>query len=116
MHTDDVISAFVDNEPFDAADLAQALAEPGGRELLLDLLALRALVQDDGAAPAPASAVLSGEWRRRERHTMLAAGFLAASILFAIGSALVLPGRMEQHRPEGPPTPVRVITFDAAGD
>jgi hypothetical protein len=115
MHTDHVISAFVDNEPFDPEELGRALAEPGGRELLLDLIALRALVQDDGATAAPAAAG-HGEWRRRERRKMLAAGFLAASILFAIGSALVLPGVLEQRRTERPPTPVRVITFDAAGD
>ncbi len=33
----EVISAFLDDEAFDANALAHALSEPAGRELLLDL-------------------------------------------------------------------------------
>ena len=46
----DVISAFLDDEPFDANELANALSEPGGRELLLDFIALRHIVHADGTA------------------------------------------------------------------
>jgi hypothetical protein len=52
METHDVISAFLDNEPFDASELARALADPEGRELLLDLVAMRTLVRDE-SMPAP---------------------------------------------------------------
>lgn len=41
----EVISAFIDDEPFDASELAHALADPGGRALLIDLLSLRQVVQ-----------------------------------------------------------------------
>ena len=47
MDTHEVISAFLDDEPFDPVDLAAAVADPGGRQLLLDLVALRALVRDE---------------------------------------------------------------------
>lgn len=122
MNRDDVIAAFVDNEAFDAAELARALSEPGGRELLVDLLALRALVRDDAAAfgaehvarNARSDVTLAGR-RRRERQNWIAAGFLAASLLFAIGSALVLPPLLE-GRDDAPPRPDRVITFDVTGD
>ena len=43
MH--DVISAFLDNEPFDARELSASLATPEGRDLLIDLIALRSVVQ-----------------------------------------------------------------------
>jgi hypothetical protein len=108
MDTHDVISAFIDNEPFDAGELARALAQPGGRDLLLDLVALRALVQDDGT-PAPA-AKLGGV----TRTAWMAVGFLAASIIFAVASALVLPGLLRQRAPDAPPRPDRVVTFDTA--
>ena len=107
MDTYDVISAFLDNEPFDAGELARALAQPGGRELLLDLVALRTLVQDDGvAAAAPARSGTAA------RSTWIAVGFLAASILFAAGSALVLPALLQQRAHDVPPRPDRVVIFE----
>jgi hypothetical protein len=41
----DVISAFLDNEPFDARELSAVLATQEGRDLLIDLIALRSVVQ-----------------------------------------------------------------------
>jgi hypothetical protein len=41
----DVLSAFLDDEPFDPQQLVNALSEPAGRALLIDLLALRRMVQ-----------------------------------------------------------------------
>jgi hypothetical protein len=110
MDTHDVISAFIDNEPFDAGELARALSQPGGRDLLLDLVALRALVQEDGMAPAPAARPGAGT-----RTTWMAVGFLAASIIFAVATALVLPELLRQRAPDAPPRPDRVVTFDTAG-
>ena len=43
----DVISAFLDNEPFEPQELSEALADPSGRALLIDLVALRKLAQPD---------------------------------------------------------------------
>ena len=71
----EVISAFVDNEPFDAESLARALAEPHGRDLLIDFIAMRHLVNADAAseqrlAVAPA--------RSRWREAVAAAAVIAA--------------------------------------
>lgn len=41
----DVISAFLDDEPFDPAELLDALSAADGRSLLIDLVALRRIVQ-----------------------------------------------------------------------
>jgi len=56
----DVISAFIDNEPFDPVELRDALATPEGRDELLDLIALRAVVQPtEPTVPAAAPRVRS---------------------------------------------------------
>lgn len=47
--TQDVISAFLDDEPFDANALKTALGDPAGRELLIDLIALRHLTRMERA-------------------------------------------------------------------
>jgi len=49
MH--DVISAFLDNEPFDAQELSAVLATQEGRDLLIDLIALRSVVQPTEQRP-----------------------------------------------------------------
>jgi hypothetical protein len=114
MHTHEVVSAFLDNEPFDPADLARALADPAGRQLLLDLVALRALVRDEPidvpgrAAPANVS---PRKW--------IAVGFLAASVVFGAGAAWLLPPLLQQrHAPADnvPPTPARVIVVETGAD
>jgi hypothetical protein len=45
--TYEVISAFLDDEPFDSRSLADALGDPAGRDLLIDLMALRHLTQTE---------------------------------------------------------------------
>ena len=50
--THEVISAFLDDEPFDPQELSDALSDPAGRALLIDLIALRRIVQPTDAAPA----------------------------------------------------------------
>jgi len=109
MDTHEILSAFLDNEDFDAGELARALAQPGGRELLLDLIALRTLVQDDAvaaAAPVKATAAAARRWA--------AVGFLAASIVFGAGAAWLLPPLLQQQRADVPPRPDRVVTFETA--
>jgi len=72
MH--DVISAFLDNEPFDAQELTASLATPEGRELLIDLVAMRSVVQ-------PAETVSSRGVRQRSRWLWTAS---AAAVLLAM--------------------------------
>jgi len=107
IDTHDVISAFLDGEPFEPADLAMALAEPGGRELLLELVVLRALVRDE-PIPTPvhagARAISPPRW--------IAVGFLAASVLFGAGAAWLLPPLLQRQAADAPPTPNRVVTFE----
>ena len=73
MH--DVISAFLDNEPFDAQELSAVLATQEGRDLLIDLIALRSVVQPPEQAP------LVGAGRRQ-----LWMWASAAAVLFALVS------------------------------
>jgi hypothetical protein len=107
MDTDEVVSAFLDDEPFEPADLARALADAGGRQLLLDLVALRTLVRDEPiAAPArETGGVVS-------RPKWIAVGFLAASVVFGAGAAWLLPPLLQQRYADVPPTPDHVVTFE----
>jgi hypothetical protein len=70
----EVISAFVDNEPFDPDALSHALAEPGGRDLLIDFIALRHVVSAEGADMQRAPAHTPSRWR----GVLAAAAFVAA--------------------------------------
>ena len=60
----DVISAFLDNEPFDPVALARALAEPCGRDALIDFIALRHVVNEEAALePKSSAAPPRSRWR-----------------------------------------------------
>ncbi len=107
MDTHDVVSAFLDDEPFDPADLAIALADPAGRQLLLDLVALRALVRDEPiVVPARTSAATVS------RPKWIAVGFLAASVVFGAGAAWLLPPLLRQQPADVPPTPDHVVVVE----
>lgn len=113
----EVISAFIDNEPFDAAELGRVLAEPGGRELLLDLLALRSLVDTDSTAKSSAPATMAPPVERRR---WVALGFAAATFVFAVGGGLIFNATRNASTAatpstsgaDVPPTPDRVVTFE----
>jgi hypothetical protein len=73
----DVISAFLDNEPFDSEELSDALSTENGRRMLVDLIALRSVVQPALATvvDAPiASARFHWQWVAAA-VVMLIAGF-----------------------------------------
>jgi hypothetical protein len=114
MPNHEVISAFLDNEPFDANELGRALGEPDGRELLLDLVALRAVVQDDSTS---AATPIDTRTIARQRRLWIAAGFAAASLLFGVGSVLAvktlrLAPTTTSLEADVPPHPNRVVTFE----
>ena len=74
----DVISAFLDNEPFDREQLSAALSTEDGRRLLLDLVALRSVVQPaltTAFDPAIAAARPGWHWAAAAAVLMLTAGF-----------------------------------------
>jgi hypothetical protein len=91
MEPFEVVSAFLDDEPFDPAELARALADPAGRQLLLDSVALRTLVRDEPIAP-PARAA-----DHVSRPKWIAVGFLAASVVFGAGAAWLLPPFLQER-------------------
>lgn len=100
--THDVISAFLDDEPFNASALAGALSEPAGRDLLIDLIALRCLTQADGKA-APAWTARR-QWRASPRAVIAA----AAVVVALLGGYLVGERRREVAMSAAPPA-TRVV-------
>jgi hypothetical protein len=104
-HTPDphaVISAFLDDEPFEPQALAAALSEPAGRTLLIDLVALRHIVQPE-AKPMAAIAGTS-RWRSTLRY-----GAAAAAIVVALVGGYVAGDRNTAPPASEPPAPTRVV-------
>jgi hypothetical protein len=100
--TNEVISALLDDQPFDAEQLAEALSDPAGRALLIDLATLRRIVQPVDAAPAM-RAVISP---RQRRWRIVAA---AAALVLALGGGYMAGERRAvTTSPEAPP-PTRVV-------
>jgi hypothetical protein len=97
--THEVISAFLDGEAFDPAALGEALADPDGRTMLIDLLALRHLV----AASPDVSAVVRP--RRAPRRTLAVA---AAALVLATFLGYSLGGRRAAAA-DVAPTPTRIV-------
>jgi hypothetical protein len=99
--THEVISAFLDGEAFEPTALGDALAEPGGRALLIDLIALRHLVQE---GPVMRRTV---EQRRIRR---IAVAVAAAAVLVASVGGYALGQRHRSADADTPPEPTRVVT------
>jgi hypothetical protein len=101
----EVISAFMDGEPFDAHELGTALATPEGREMLLDLTALGHVITED-----PATESMSGVATKRTPWRALAA---AAAIVLALGGGYLAGHRAASDSPietaRRAPAPTRVI-------
>ena len=107
MTNSEVISAFIDHEPFDAQELADALADPAGRALLLDLVALRSLAQPEDVA---AATVTSPVIRSRPLHF----GFAAAAVLAALVGGYQWGERSVATETSTPPAPARVVSGGTA--
>lgn len=100
--THDVISALLDNEPFDPEELLAALSEPSGRELLIDLVALRRIVQP----PEPAPPMREVRPVERRPWTMMAA---AAAVLIALAGGYVAGSRQAIETSAGAPPATRIV-------
>ena len=94
--THEVISAFLDDEPFDPSQLAEALSEPDGRAFLFDFLALRHLVQPQGHQ-APAS------FERQPRRASLKALVAVAAVFVALAGGYFVGQRGGVAPSETPP-------------
>jgi hypothetical protein len=121
----EVIAAFADGERVDTVALRVALADPAGREYLIDVVAMREMVKetDEPRSTTPARD-RAGSWRRSM------AG-LAAALALAIGVAGYAIGQQRSqlvpvavHPPleaavvialEEPPAPTQVIRLDGDG-
>jgi hypothetical protein len=100
--THEVISAFLDDAPFDSRELAEALSEPAGRELLIDLIALRHLVVTEGDSA-----------HERTVHRPARSPFRAligvAAVLVALAGGYVA-GQYQRERPASTaPAATRVV-------
>ena len=95
-----VISAFLDDEPFDAAELAAALSEPEGRALLIDLVALRHIVQPDDMVELAVAHPRRSPWR-----PLLA----TAAMLVALAGGYVIGERRGTVDVDAPPAATRVV-------
>ena len=98
----EVISAFLDDEPFEPQALADALADPAGRELLIDCVLLRHVAQSEESAyvVTPAAAP------RPKKPLYLVA---AAAAVVALLGGYQLGQRQSTNDSPRPPAPTRVV-------
>lgn len=98
----EVVSAFLDDEPFEPQALAEALADPAARELLVDFILLRHVAQSDESTrvvtPTPAL--------RSKRSPYLVA---AAAVLVALLGGYQLGQRQSTDDSLRPPAATRVV-------
>jgi hypothetical protein len=86
MSRQEVISRFLDGEPFDAAALGAALGEPEGREFLLDLISLRNIVQEEEIPAAASSRRRFAGGTARWAFAATAAAVIALAGGYALGA------------------------------
>ena len=96
----EVISAFLDGEAFEPGTLGEALADPDGRAMLIDLIALRHLVAE---SPEAVPVV------RPRRGGRLLVAAAAAAIVLASLVGYSLGERQGARSADAPPTPSRVV-------
>jgi len=98
----EVISAFLDDEPFDADGLAKALADPAGRSMLIDSIALRHLAQ-------PTESKVVSFTASRPLRSPVRAALAAAAVLVALAGGYFVGERHgAMSEPEAPPA-TRVV-------
>jgi hypothetical protein len=96
----EVISAFLDDEPFEPQVLAEAIADPAGREMLIDFVLLRHAAQSE----EPASAVTSPPRTRRSLYLVA-----AAAVVVALLGGYELGQRQSTDDSAPPPAATRVV-------
>ena len=99
----DVISDFLDGEAFEPRALGEALADPAGRDLLIDFVVLRYAAQADDPVMVVEPAV-----RRTAGRLLLA----AAAVLVALVGGYQLGQRHVDSESIQPPNATRVVTVD----
>jgi hypothetical protein len=100
--THEVISAFVDDEPFDPQALATALSDERGRELVIDRGELRRLVQPEVGVPPT-------QFMRAVRRFGWRPAVAAAAVCLALAGGYVLGDRRAAAPAAEAPQPTRVV-------
>ena len=98
----EVISALLDDQPFDRRQLADALNDPAGRALLIDLAMLRRMVQPIEAAPD----IRASDPVRRRPWRVVAA---AAMLVLALGGGYLVGERRAVTTTSEAPPATRVV-------
>lgn len=120
-----LVSAFLDGETTDTAELAAALAAPGAREALVDFVLIRAEAGEDRSTPsARFYTAMEQELRRgpipRVRPRFRRASFaVAAVLLVGLGVAIgfAIQGRRSGSlEPHAPPEATREVRFTEGVD
>ena len=105
MNDHEVISAFLDDEPFDANELKDALGDPAGRDLLIDVIALRHLTNLER---------LHGRQTiGRESRRVWSRVAVAAAVLLSLVGGYAVGTRRDATAADTPPPATRVL--DAPG-
>lgn len=103
----EVISAFLDEDPYDLADLAAALNEPDGRALLIDLLALRRIVQPTDPIPVTATV--------RPARRLLRPVLAAAAVIVALVGGYAMGASRASTVDTAAPPPTRIVQVTSTG-
>ncbi len=99
----EVISDFLDGEAFEPRALGEALADPAGRDLLIDFVVLRYATQADDTIR-----VVETSARRGSNRFLLA----AAAVLVALVGGYQFGQRQVEHDSTQPPAVTRVVPVD----
>ena len=99
----EVISDFLDGEAFEPRALGEALADPAGRDLLIDFVVLRYAAQADDAIR-----IAEPNARRRSHRLLLA----AAAVLMALVGGYEFGQSQAQPDSTSPPAATRVVLVD----
>ena len=102
--TYEVVSDFLDGEAFDPHALGEALADPAGRDLLIDFVVLRYAAQADDR-----TVVVKPPARRSPNRLFLAA---AAAVLVALAGGYQLGLRHAEPDSTRPLAATRVVPVD----
>jgi hypothetical protein len=109
MSNHEVISAFLDERAFELKELAATLEQPEGRALLIDLLALRRVVQPSDVVPQLVMPVSSPRSRLRP-------ALAAAAVVMALAGGYLLGVNRPPVAESAAPAPTRVVQVTSTSE
>jgi hypothetical protein len=113
-HTE-ILSAFCDGEAVDPDLFAAALADPRGRDALVDFARLRAAVTSSHPLPASLAQLRPAAHRRLQLWAAMS-GAAAMLVLIAITFALLPRTWITRDSGDTPPSPTRVVRYEPGVD